>query len=150
MIFRDAVAGTPALKHAYREGLHGLRRADRTRIVCAETRDLAGSINLDEALAMECPHDPRWDYGIGLRKRGRPAYIVWVEVHPATVRGANEVCEKHSWVKRWLSESAPLLNSMASQYVWIASGKVAIPNSSPQRRKLAARGIRFVGRTLRI
>lgn len=150
MTFQDAVARTSALKHAYQKGLQGLRSTDRAKITCAKTRDLTGSINLDEALAMACPHDPRWDYGIGVRKNGRSEYIVWVEVHPATARGAGEVCEKHSWLKQWLAASAPLLNGMDSQCVWIASGKVALPDSSPQRRKLAAKGIRFVGRVFHI
>ena len=150
MTFEHALAHTPALKHTYRRGLQGLRSTDRARIVCTQTRNLAGSINLDEALAVTYPHSPRWDYGIGIRKRRGAECIVWVEVHQATARGAEEVCTKHSWLKQWLAASAPLLNDMTSQYVWIASGKVAIPDSSPQRRKLAARGIRFVGRTFRI
>ncbi len=152
--FRDAVTQTPALQNAYHKGLHGLEKADQKRIDPKNADNITGSVNLDAALARTYPNDPRWDYGVGVRERGKPEYVVWVEVHSAaTAHGADEVCKKHLWLKQWLTASAPLLNRMnrmANQYVWIASGKVAIPKNCPQQRRLAVLGIRFAGRTLRI
>jgi len=150
MNFRKAVAGTSALKDAYQDGLQGLRKADRAKIVCAEPRRLTGSVDVDKALADLYPNDPRWDYGIGVRKGSSSEHVVWVEVHPATTHGANEVYKKYVWFKQWLASSAPLLANMTGQYVWIASGEVAIPPNSPHRRRLAAQGILFAGRKFSI
>ena len=140
--FRNAVTQTPALQNAYQKGLHGLERADRKRIDPENPDDITGSLNLDATLMSTYPNEHRWDYGVGVRKRGRSEYVVWVEVHSAaTAHGADEVCRKHRWLKQWLTASAPLLKRMTDQYVWIASGKVAIPKNCPQRRRLASQGI---------
>lgn len=150
MHFRKAVAATEALQDAYREGLQALKRADRERIRCDNPRDLTGSVNLDEALATSLPNDPRWDYGIAVRKRKGGEHVIWLEVHPATSRGAEEVRRKHSWLVEWLKSSAPLLKRMTGRYVWVASGRVAIPLHSPHMRRLAAQGIHFARRTLEL
>lgn len=150
MGFRTAVAGTAALKDAYRKGLQALKNVDKARICCAAPRNLTGSVDLESALARSHPNDPRWDYGIGIRKAHRGELVVWVEVHPATSRGAGEVRRKWLWLTQWLRSSAPLLNGMAARYVWVASGKVALPPNSPQRRRIAANGIHFVGRILHL
>jgi hypothetical protein len=148
MGFRSAVAGTAALKDAYREGLQALTSTDRARIRCASPGKLTGSVDLDSALARSHPDEARWDYGIGVSKGQHGDSVTWVEVHQATARGVAEVCRKHTWLIQWLRSSAPLLSGMAARYVWLASGKVALPPNSPQRRKLAAKGIHFAGRIL--
>ena len=146
MGFRSAVAGTAALRDAYRAGLQALKSVDRARIRCANPRNLTGSVDLDSALAQSHPNEARWDYGIGIHKGQDGDIVVWVEVHPATSRGAEEVCRKRSWLTQWLESSAPLLSRMARRYVWVASGKVVLPPNSPQRRRIAADGIHFAGR----
>jgi hypothetical protein len=150
MGFRSAVAGTAALKDAYRDGLQALKNADRARICCSTPRNLTGSIDLERALATSHPNDPRWDYGIGIRKGEHGEIVTWVEVHPATSHGVGEVCRKRLWLTQWLESSAPLLNRMAARYVWIASGNVALPPNSPQRKRIAANGIQFAGRILHL
>lgn len=146
MGFRRAVAGTAALKDAYRDGLQALKNVDKARICCAAPRNLTGSIDLESALARSHSNDARWDYGIGIHKAHHGEIAVWVEVHQATSHGVEEVCRKRVWLTQWLQSSAPLLNRMAARYVWVASGKVALPPNSPQRKRIAAKGIRFVGR----
>ncbi len=150
MIFQDAVTRTRGLEDAYRAGLQALKKAHRARIDCATPESLAGSVDLDSALASSHPDAARWDYGVGLRDgRGRET-VTWLEVHPATSRGAEEVCRKHRWLTQWLDVSAPLLKKMPRQFVWVASGNVHIPLNSPHRRRLAAQGIRFAGRMLHL
>jgi hypothetical protein len=146
MGFKQAVLATEALSDAYRPGLQALRNVDHAKIQCADPRSLTGSVNLDEALSQSHPNDPRWDYGIGLRKRGRSEHVIWIEVHPASSRHVQEVLSKLSWLRQWLVSSAPLLSRIPAAYVWLASGKVALSRGSPQRRRLAAAGIHFAGR----
>lgn len=150
MGFRSAVAGTAALRDAYCDGLRALKNVDRARICCSTARNLTGSVDLEGALASSHPNDARWDYGIGIHQTQHAELVVWVEVHPATSRGAGEVRRKWLWLTQWLRSSAPLLNGMTARYVWVASGKVALPQNSPQRKRLAADGIRFEGRILHL
>jgi hypothetical protein len=150
MRFREAVEQTEGLAEAYRRGLGALQKIDRGRIQCRNTRNLAGSVNLDEALADSHPNDPRWDYGIGIRNNRGSDRVTWVEVHPASSSHVQDVLDKFAWLRRWLASSAPLLNGILAEYVWVASGSVHIPPDSPQRRRLALQGIRFAGKRLRV
>ena len=150
MRFKDAVEKTEDLAETYRLGLQALRSVDRKRIQCSNTRHLTGSVDLDGALRDSHPNDPRWDYGIGLRIAKNSDRVIWIEVHPASSSHIRDVLRKFGWLREWLTSSALCLKTISTDYVWIASGKVSIPPNSPQRRKLAAQGIRFVGRQLRI
>jgi hypothetical protein len=148
--FEDAVRRTSGLDHAYQTGLQAVSHRDRGRMECQRPSDLVGSVHLDRALQKSHPNDPRWDYGIGLRRPSGREVALWVEVHPATAHGVKEVCAKHAWLRNWLSSSAPLLDAITDSYLWIASGKVDIPPDAPQRRRLASQGIRLVGRKLQL
>ena len=72
MRFREAVEKTKSLADAYRPGLQALKNVDRKRIECGNTNNLAGSVDLDGALSNSHSKDPRWDYGIGVRKGQNP------------------------------------------------------------------------------
>lgn len=150
MRFENAVGKTKGLEDAYRSGLQALRRRDRRRIVCRTPRKLTGSVYLDEALARAGSHgnDPRWDYAVGFRESQKDDRVIWLEVHPASSHHIQEMFDKLAWLKRWLASSARSLQQMPAEYVWVSSGKVAIPASSRQRREVAARGIRLAGERL--
>lgn len=150
MRFEGAVKKTPSLTEAYRPGLRALKRVDQKRIICGDATDLAGSVDLDDALSDSHPNDPRWDYGIGVRTSRGSDRVSWVEVHPASSSHIQAVLNKLAWLKEWLASSAPLLERIPAEYVWVASGSVQIPPNSPQRRRLSAKGIRFAGRRLRV
>ena len=150
MRFENAVEKTEGLAQAFRLGLRALKKVDRRRIHCRNTRNLTGSVNLDDALHDPHPSDPRWDYGIGIRQSRGSDRVTWVEVHSASSSHIQEVLNKFAWLREWLRSSAPLLNRMPAEYVWVASGSVHIPPNSPQRKKLAVQGIRFAGERLRL
>ncbi len=150
MRFKNAVEKTEGLAEAYRLGLRALKKTHRERITCKNTTNLSGSVDLDEALCDSHPDDPRWDYGIGIRDSQSSDRVTWLEVHPASSSHIQDVINKFAWLKQWLSSSAPLLNRMPAEYVWVASGGVHIPPNSPQRKKLAIQGIRFAGERLRM
>ena len=150
MRFKDAVEKTDGLAKTYKPGLQALKRVDGHRIQCRNTRHLTGSIDLDGALRDSHPNDPRWDYGIGVRRTQNSDCVIWIEVHPASSSHIQDVLKKLEWLKEWLGSSAPRLKTISTDYVWIASGEVSISTNSPQRRKLAAKGIRFVGNRLQV
>jgi hypothetical protein len=148
MRFREAVEAVPELETFFKKGLHALTEADRNRIHCSKPRNLAGSINVDVALREALPHDPRWDYGIGYRTRTSRERAIWVEVHPASSQSINDILTKLNWLQQWLSNKATDLREITDRFIWISSGKVALTPGSPQRKRIAAAGIEFVGRKL--
>jgi hypothetical protein len=138
------------LEEAFCQGLQALSTADQKKVTCKDATRLAGSVNLDDALAKTQPQAPRWDYGIGVKANPKRDRVCWVEVHPANASHIQPVLKKLQWLRGWLEGSAPLLQKLSSDYVWIAAGKVALPSNSPQRKKLAMKGLRFVGRELKL
>ncbi len=150
MRFRDAVRNARGLQEAYRTGIGAVRTRDRQRIRCANPRCLAGSVNLDKALARSHPNEPRWDYGIGVRAGRGFDRAIWIEVHPASSHHIGDVLKKLAWLEAWLESSAQALRQITAEYVWVASGSVAIPPGSPQRRILSARGVRFAGQRFQL
>jgi hypothetical protein len=150
MTFKQAVANTPGLESAYRPGLQALRGADQSRVRCKATRQLTGSVDLDTAFAVRMPNEARWDYGIGFEVRAASEKVFWIEVHDANSHHVSEVLAKLAWLKDWLANTARELGSLPCEFVWIASGRVGMQPGSPQRRRVAAQGLRFEGRRLLI
>ncbi len=146
MKFERAVGNCPALADALRRGLQALKSADRHRIACAKPQYLAGSLDVDSALSQALPNEPRWDYAIGVKHDHTTDLVIWIEVHPASSTGEVEkVIAKLNWLKSWSDENAPDLKRLTCGYVWVTTGSVAFSASSPQRRRLAAAGVQFVG-----
>ena len=146
MKFDRAVNNCPALAGALRSGLQALRSADKARVTCANTRCLTGSVDVDSALSQALPHQPRWDYAIGVKHDRVTDVVTWIEVHPASSTSEVEkVIAKLDWLKSWTAEHAPDLKRLTREYIWIATGKVAFSASSQQRKRLAVVGIQFAG-----
>lgn len=144
MRFVDAVRATRELSERYRLGVQALTEADRNHLEYEDSRRLTGSVNLEEALRPSLPHDPIWDYGIGWRTSEASECAVWVEVHPASSSHVGCVIGKVDWLKKWLRTSAPELKSITRrEYVWIASGRVALQRGSRQAHQLAMAGVSF-------
>ena len=142
MTFQEAVVRTTDLgASAFRYGLQALGN-DRSRVQVASVRSLVGGVALDSVLRARYPDDPRWDYGIGLKKSAR-VFAVWVEVHPASTSDVKTVLNKLNWLKGWLENHAPALRSLtkAGSYYWIATGGVHIRQGSPQARQMQSAGL---------
>ena len=150
MRFKEAVRQTKGLESAYRDGLQALKRTHRSQVVCGDSRKLAGSVNLDDSLAESHVDDPRWDYGLAVSTEAHRDNVFWLEVHPATPGDVKTVLQELNWLLEWLHATAPLLNALPRESVWVASGSVGIPANSPQRRRIAQAGIRFAGKVLRL
>ena len=145
MTFRACVQAVPQLANAYRAGLQALRAADRNHVVCANTRRLKGSVDIDSILVDALPNEPRWDYGIG-HYNGRLGEAIWIEVHPASSDHVSHVTRKAKWLRAWLRDNAAHLLGMtreADGYVWLSAGAVSIQRGSRQARELALSGVSF-------
>lgn len=141
MNFIEAIQSIPEIAECLKNGLQALERQDKTKIKVNASRDLKGSVYIDECLEKRYPNAPRWDYVFGYKDR-----IYYVEVHPAdNTRKVREVTAKLGWLKQWRKLSAENLEDLESQstYHWISTGKTL---SSIKRGKylqiLAQNGIR--------
>jgi hypothetical protein len=142
MTFQQAVAQTPDLgASTFQPGLQGLGNYS-SRVQCADTRRLTGSVALDDVLKTKYPNSLRWDYGIGLKKSKREA-AVWIEVHPASTGEVATMLKKLQWLKNWLKNQAPMLGTLtaAQSYYWVATSGVHIRPGSPQARQLQLVGL---------
>jgi len=131
MSFRQAVESTAAIRDSFREGLGSVRNVDRTRLRCSNPRRLRGSVNLDDALRLALPNDPRGDYAIGISQRSHSDRAVWLEVHPASSLHVGEVLNKLRWLKGWLASDAPELQGLPAHFCWVATGSVSFRRGSP-------------------
>lgn len=150
MTFKESVRATKQLTNAYRRGLQALRESDRNRLSCATPRRLRGSIDLDSHLAATQLQATRWDYGIGLRHDDTKDRVIWLEVHPASSGHVSEILDKLRWLRDWLRDSAPRLNALPREFVWVSSGPVHLQQGSRQARILASNGMRHPVSHLRI
>lgn len=131
-VFKVAVEATPDIASGYCKGLKALKN-NSSMLKVADTRELLGSVDIDETMKKLCPNDARWDYTIGYQGK---AYFV--EVHPANTSNVSEMLNKAKWLEAWLKDKAVELGKIRDgNLFWIPSGKVAILKTSPQYRKLA-------------
>lgn len=128
---------------AFHKGLRALKPADAGHVSCGRPRELAGSADVDAALATAFPNAHRWDYVIG-QSVGKSVHTHWIEVHPASSTGnIAEVERKLAWLSGWLQGNP--LGQYPKVVVWVASGKSTYNTRSPAIKALAAKGCRFVG-----
>ncbi len=147
MNFKADVESTPGLESAYREGLKALgTKAKYVRVV--DTRRLSGSVDLDAALRIKYPHSPRWDYVVAIEKQGA-TQLCMIEIHDANSHGAvRSIVNKRDWLVSWLETDGEVLLKYRRELVWIASGPSSFHRGSPQAKRLAQKGVKFVGHRL--
>jgi hypothetical protein len=150
MSFRHAVESTAAIRDGFRDGLRAVRNVDRSRLQCSSPRRLRGSVDLDKALKIALPTDPRWDYAIGISHHPHSDHVVWLEVHPASSSHVDEILNKLRWLKSWLSTDAPALQSLRADFCWVATGTVSFRRGSREEKRIAQEGIRFPGKLLNL
>jgi len=146
MRFQDAVANSDDVRDCYRAGLQALLERDRNRLSFKDPRKISGSLNLDASVDGLYRDQPRWDYGIGIKKTGSTDEAIWIEVHPADANQVQKLINKLTWLKNWLNNRAKDLMSITerdSPYIWVSSGRVSFQQTSPQAKRLALAGITF-------
>lgn len=141
MKFRASVLACPQLAGHYQEGLQALAKAHRLKVTAEDSRQLTGSVNVDNALRLLCPKDPRWDYGVGIEWNKQSEFVVWIEVHPASSTHVQPMLAKLAWLKKWMAENAAALSRMPGRFVWLATGSVALTPTSRQSRQIAQHGL---------
>lgn len=136
----EASNNTPDVKGAYRNGLQAIKGTEKTKFQADDTRLFTGSIDIDTATKQKYPEESRWDYAIEYNGE-----TFFVEVHPASTSEIDTVLAKLSWLKQWLKNEAPGINSLKAKskpcYQWILTNSFNILKTSKQYKRLAQNGI---------
>ncbi|AKT39530.1 uncharacterized protein CMC5_036770 [Chondromyces crocatus] len=149
LTFGDAVTTVPALAGVLEAGKQALKKDHRKQVTCDDETRWTGSIDLDAALMQHPQHasQNRWDYGMGYLDPAGKESAIWIEVHSAETGEVSTVIRKLAWLKAYLPEHCPDLWTLTHasreelRFVWIASGRYAIPKHMPQMRMLRAAGL---------
>jgi hypothetical protein len=138
MNFAEAVRRTSDLAQCLMVGLQALgANSKKISVPKNRTRNLEGSVDIDDCVKNKYPNDQRWDYVFGYRGR-----VYYIEIHPAGTSEVNVVIAKLNWLKQWRKQ-ATALESLRnkSSYYWIASKGINITRNSKYRRMLDMAGI---------
>ena len=142
--FKEAVESTADVKDGYCQGLKALKKADRSKVRCSDTKKLDGSLDIDTMVKTLYPDSERWDYAISYSGK-----ICYCEVHPAETSEVAKMIGKLEWLKQWLKDKAPNINSLPTytpKYVWVSSGRVNILPTSREAKRISGSGIVLASR----
>lgn len=150
--FLDAV--DQALPGHGKPGLQAIKGEHRGLIQAKDPKALAGSVDLDKALAQQDASASRWDYGIAYRV-GDAERIAWVEVHGAKPSEVDAILRKAAALDAWLNGHGKAVRAVDPPFggrkFWIATqATVSVTAASVGAKRLAAQGIRLAGRVLRL
>ncbi|HMR81540.1 MAG TPA: hypothetical protein PKE30_00305 [Niabella sp.] len=142
--FKDAVLATDDIQSCYRQGLQGLNE-NKTKIEVGNTRELDGSVAIDDCTKTTYPDDNRWDYVFSYKGEA-----FFMEVHAAHTSEVAVVLRKFQWLIEWLRNKAPKINTLKAKdqpaFYWVQSGGYNILRNSPQERAIVQKGLRPVAR----
>ena len=140
-----ALLDQSALRQYIRQGLGAMRNRDVDLIAEAERVTVADSIDLDAAMRRERPQANRWDYLVSV-----PAALSVVGIEPHTAKDSEitVVIAKRAEALAYLRDHLRTGHRVA-RWLWVSSGKVGFSAMERARRRLAQKGIEFVGREVR-
>lgn len=133
--FRSAIAATGRLH--LQAGLQAIKADEgRGQISASDPRAVLGSAMIDDDCKPAYPNDSRWDYVIGY-DRSKRAVAYFIEVHSAETSDVSKVADKLTWLRRYLNEdSQRALAAIPHEHHWVASGRINIPEHTPQFKRL--------------
>lgn len=106
---------------------------------------ITGSLNFDDAMRLDAPNDPRWDYILGIARSDERS-VEAVEVHRATAGevDVDTVIAKTIWSQRKLENAGVRVRL----WHWLATSACpSFPSTSSAARRLASAGIALPKRT---
>lgn len=136
--FQLAVEQTPEISSCYQAGLKALGKY-RNKIQFPDGFAICGSVDLDACVQRLYPNDNRWDYIVCYN-----GLVYFIEVHGAITSEVSAMLNKLKWLRMWLIQQAPKIRALKAKdepFIWIQSGKFAIPKTSRQYKLLVQNGL---------
>ncbi len=128
----------------YRSGKQAISEKNKSRITAKDTKNLGGSVDLDNDLLERYPQDNRWDYVVAYNSKDKTS-LYFIEIHSACGDSkATEIVAKKCWLDRWLATEGHGLISFASNikivFYWVTTDKTP-PLGSKAHKIMAQKGI---------
>ena len=145
--FQKAVNDTPQVSACYKEGKQAILGKERDKIQLTDATKCGGSLFIDECLINKklFPNDHRWDYAIDY-----DGEVFFFEVHSAKTDEVSTIIKKLEWLKQWLREHAPNINSLRATsktpYYWVQSNGYHILKNSAQERLIQQKGLKPIAK----
>jgi hypothetical protein len=120
-----------------RPGLQAIKPSEgKGQISAKDPSSVLGSVAIDDDCLMAHPNAARWDYVIGYARSSAPVAF-FVEVHSAETSEVSKVEDKLAWLHGYLREEPQRkLAGLPREVHWVASGRISIPQHTPQFKKL--------------
>lgn len=133
------------LRDDVKQGCRAIKTTDRNLIQPAVRTSISESIDLDEAMRGDYPHDSRWDYLIFESANGS---IFALEPHSARDDQVDVVVrKKQAACSQLLSHTDEI--SAIQKWLWVSGGSAKISKGDKRMRKLNKAGITYIGRQLK-
>ncbi len=142
---RSALRTDSRLVDLVQVGLGAVAGHHRDRIEEGIRTEFTDSLNIDQAFERSHAANHRWDYLLGIGKKGR---IIAIEPHPAKDSQIDELIRKKQEAMAQLA-SHWKSSDPVKRWIWIATGSSKYTANDKNRRRLEKAGILFVGSTLR-
>jgi hypothetical protein len=108
----------------------------KSRIQVKSGSRTLGSVDIDSDCKRAHSRAPRWDHLVGVERLGS-AVAHFIEVHGAETHGVSAVQRKLEWLRGYLErKNQGKLRKLSSEFHWVASGRINIPQTTPQFRLL--------------
>lgn len=145
----DCLAPGGVSASALRSGKQAMKAEHAEMVEAAPGHRIQWSVDLDTELRGAHPEENRWDYGLEVVEKGKPARLEWVEAHSASSSDVEIVIRKRDWLLSVLrkSNNPDCLPGVANLH-WLAIGGVHIDGQ--RRRRLASAGLRMPQKFLRL
>lgn len=140
-----AVNATDDVKGNFHVGLGAIRNDDKQKFHESNSLKIQGSLDIETSTESIYPQDDRWDYAV--EYNGETFFI---DIHPGSTSEVEIVISKLNWLKQWLKEKAPCINTLKPHnkppYYWIYTNtkEYAILRNSRYGRLLAQNGLKPV------
>jgi hypothetical protein len=145
--FKEAVQATPEVRNNHCEGKLAIPSGERNKVELLDPRKCGGSLFIDQSLIDQgfYPNDSRWDYAIDYNGE-----VFFFEVHTANTSEVSTVLKKLAWLKDWLRQKAPEINTLKATsktpFYWVQSNGYHILKNSAQERQVIQKGLKPISK----
>ena len=139
-LLKTAVEHTDDVKGNFKAGLGAIKNNERQKFVVPNSCLIGGSLDIDSSTRDKYPDNFRWDYAVEYKNE-----TFFIEIHPGSTSEIQTVIAKLDWLKHWLKEKAPEIDTLKPKdkrpYHWVFTNKFAILPNSRYAKLLSLHGI---------
>lgn len=143
---RKGLKTDSVLQNSVENGLGAIESKDKNCFDRSIRTSFLDSLNLDKAMVDQYNQSNRWDYLLGLAQSGK---IIGVEPHSGRDDEVAVVIRKKEQALLQIRDH--LKNGVKiDKWIWVSSGRSKFPRFDKVTLQLSQKGIKYVGRAIRL